>query len=198
MAALGVKLDAKALDHWAQTLSSRGFRNAIRRAVDKSATAARKVAVKTIAADIGVSTRRLGKAVTKLGRTTQYNLSASFTATKSAINMLATGAEVSRPGGMTGSTYRLTGGPSSSLRVKSAFLMTVNGKSFIVIRKGKERPPARGLYAETASYALGEGVARKIWEKEADKQLVARLPAEIARQMLAEGMSYSAPSSGDD
>ena len=198
MAPLGVRLNAKPLEQWAQTLSARGFRNAIRRAVDKSATAARKVALKTIADDIGVSTKRLGKAVTRLGRTTQYNLSATFTANKSAINMAATGAEVSRPGGMQGSTYRLSGGTSSSLKVRNAFLMVVNGASFIVVRKGKKRLPVKGIYAETASYALGEGVARKVWQNEAGTQLAARLPVEIARQLLAEGVSYSAPSDGGD
>jgi len=196
-APLTIKLDAKALEQWALTLSTRGLRNAIRRAVDKSATAARKVAVETIAKDIGVPKARLRTAVTKLRRTTQTDLSASFTADKSAINMLATGATVTRAGGMTGSTYRISGGTSSALKAKHAFIMTVNGASFVVVRKGKSHLPVKGIYAEAASYALGEGEANKVWQKEANKQLAERLPVEIAKQLLAEGMPYSAPADSE-
>lgn len=198
MAPLTITLDAKPMEQWADTLSTRGFKNSIRRAVDKSATAARKVALDTIAKDIGVPKARLRTAVTKLRRTTQYNLSASFTASKSAINMLATGATVTRAGGMTGSTYRLTGGASASLQIKNAFVMTVNGASFVVVRKGKSRLPVKGIFAETASYALGEGAANKVWQKEANKQLAERLPVEIAKQLIAEGMPYTAPADTGD
>jgi hypothetical protein len=58
------------------------MRNAIRRAVDKSATTARKVAVEVITADIGVPKARIRDAVSKVRRTTQTNLSASFSASK--------------------------------------------------------------------------------------------------------------------
>jgi ribose 1,5-bisphosphokinase PhnN len=87
---LKVILDAEKLITCANELSTRGMRNAIRRAVDKSATAARKVAVEIIAADIGVRKARIKDAVSKVRRTTQTNLSASFTASKMRISMLAT------------------------------------------------------------------------------------------------------------
>lgn len=198
MSLLNIVVDAKAMELWAATLSTRGIRNSVRRAVDKAATAARKVAVETIAKDIGVPKARLRTAVTKLRRTTQTDLSASFTANKSAINMLATGATVTRAGGMSGSTYRLTGGTSASLQIKDAFVMTVNGASFVVVRKGKSRLPVKGIYAETASYALGEGAANKVWQKEATKQVAERLPIEIAKQLIAEGLPYTAPPDSGD
>jgi hypothetical protein len=95
---LKVTVDADKLTHWATELSERGMRNAIRRAVDKSATAARKVAVEIIAADIGVPKARIKDAVSKVRRTTQTNLSASFTASKMRVSMLATtGANVNNP-----------------------------------------------------------------------------------------------------
>ena len=103
---LKVTVDADKLTHWATELSERGMRNAIRRAVDKSATAARKVAVEIIAADIGVPKARIKDAVSKVRRTTQTNLSASFTASKMRVSMLATtGANVNNPGGLTAARF---------------------------------------------------------------------------------------------
>jgi activator of HSP90 ATPase len=126
MGLLQVSVDASPLEKWASELSARGIRSAIHRAVDRSATAVRKVALDVIAKDIGVPKARLRTAVTKLRRTTQTELSASFTANKSAINMLATGTTVSRMGGVSGSTYRLTGGTSWSLRLKDVFIVHAN------------------------------------------------------------------------
>src|SRR5437764_1145421 len=117
------------------------MRNAIRRAVDKSATAARKVALDVIARDIAVPKARIKDAVSKVKRTTLTNLSASFTASKMRINMLSTGAIVGRPGGMRGSIYRLTGGGSSSLSIRDAFLVSSNGGTFIAVRRSKSRLP---------------------------------------------------------
>jgi len=103
---LKVTVDADKLTHWATELSERGMRNAIRRAVDKSEKAARKVAVEIIAADIGVPKARIKDAVSKVRRTTQTNLSASFTASKMRVSMLATtGATVNNPGGLTAARF---------------------------------------------------------------------------------------------
>ncbi|MET4295770.1 hypothetical protein ABIB06_004470 [Bradyrhizobium sp. LB8.2] len=55
MSTINVSVDTSKLEKWALALSTRGLVNAIHRAVDRSATAARKVALKKIAADIGVS-----------------------------------------------------------------------------------------------------------------------------------------------
>jgi Prophage minor tail protein Z (GPZ) len=197
---LEVKLDATKLEAWASELSARGIRNAIRRAVDKSATAARRLALEVIAKDIGVPKARIKDAVSKVRRTTQTNLSASFTASKMRISMLATGASVSHPGGLTGSTYRLTGGGSASLNVKEAFIVNANGGRFVAVRRSKSRLPIKGIFAETPSTALGQsGAAAQVaWEKEANKQLAERLPAEIQRQLLSEGIPYSAPADTGD
>lgn len=45
------------------------------------------------------------------------------------------------PGGMTGSTYWLTGGGSSSLKIRDAFLVSANGGTFIAIRRSESRLP---------------------------------------------------------
>lgn len=199
MSTISVTVDASKLEKWATQLSTRGMRNAIRRAVDKSATAARKIALEFIAKDIGVPKARIKDGVAKVKRTTQTSLSASFTANKMRINMLATGAKVSRPGGMTGSTYRLTGGGSASLNIRDAFLVSANGGTFIAIRRSKSRLPIKGVFAETPSTALGQdgAAARKAWDKAANSELATRLPQEIQRQLLAEGLPYAVPADTD-
>ncbi|WP_271565726.1 hypothetical protein [Bradyrhizobium sp. CCBAU 11386] len=105
----------------------------------------------------------------------------------------------SRPGGMTGSTYRLTGGGSASLNVRDAFLVSANGGTFIAIRRSKSRLPIKGVFAETPSTALGQdgAAARKAWDRAANSELATRLPQEIQKQLLAEGLPYSAPSDND-
>lgn len=75
MSTINVSVDASKLEKRAQDLSARGIRNAIRPAVDKSATAARRVALKKIAADIGVSESYIKDPVGKDKRTTQGSLS---------------------------------------------------------------------------------------------------------------------------
>ena len=51
---LRVSLDTSKFTRWAEELSVSGMRNAIRRAVDQSARAARKLTIPVIAQDIGV------------------------------------------------------------------------------------------------------------------------------------------------
>lgn len=196
--ALRVDIDTAALERWASELSQRGLRNAIRRAVDQSATAARKIALDTMAKDIGVPKARLTAVVSRVKRTTQTNLSASFTANKSGINLAATGAKVSRIGGASGSTYRITGGPSTHLHARHAFVMSKGGAKFIVQRKGKERLPVKGIFAETASYALGEGNANEVWSKAASAEVQARLGREVQRQLIRETLSAATPADSGD
>ncbi|MEY9593056.1 hypothetical protein ABIA06_005347 [Bradyrhizobium yuanmingense] len=123
MSALEVDLDGHLLEQWADILSTRGLKNAIRRAVDKSATAAPKEALKVIAQDAGVPVARIKPGVTKLRRTTQGALSASFTANKLRIGILNTSGAQIGAGGLSASTHRMTGGGSASLKIKNAFLV---------------------------------------------------------------------------
>ncbi|MDX3966034.1 MAG: phage tail protein [Bradyrhizobium sp.] len=193
---LEVKLDASKLESWASQLSARGMRNAIRRAVDKSASAARKVALDIIAKDAGVSVARIKPGVTKLRRTTQTDLSASFTATKLRIGILETKGASVGAGGLRASTHRLTGGGSASLNIANAFVVRMaNGARFVAFRKSKSRLPIKGVYAEMPSTAMGQdrAAARVAWQKEAEKQLAQRLPQEVQKQLLSEGLPYSPP-----
>jgi hypothetical protein len=56
------------------------------------------------------------------------------------------GATVTRPVGLTASTYRLTGGGAANLTVRDAFLVHANGGT----RKTGDRLPIKGIYAEGA------------------------------------------------
>ncbi|KYK43194.1 hypothetical protein A1D31_38545 [Bradyrhizobium liaoningense] len=105
-----VDIDGSKLEAWCEILSTRGLRAAIRRGVDRSATAARKVALKTIAQDIGAPVARIKPGVTKLRRTTQGDLSASFAANKLRIGILNTSGAKVGTGGLTASTHRLIWG----------------------------------------------------------------------------------------
>lgn len=193
---LSVSLDISKLETWANELSARGMRNAIRRAVDRSATAARKLALDVIAKDAGVAVARIKPGVTKVKRTTQTDLSASFTANKLRVGILQTaGATITRGAGLHASTFRLTGGGSASLDVANAFVINANGGRFVAIRRGKSRLPVKGIYGEAPNTAMGQpdAAARKAWQKEAEAQLSARLAVEVQKQLLAEGIPYSAP-----
>jgi hypothetical protein len=200
MGLVNVSIDTRALSKWAEELSAGGFRNALRRAIDQSARAARKVTIDAIAKDIGVSKSAIKAATPKIRTTTAGNLSASFTVTKLRIGIMnVSGATISRAGGLHASTHRVTGGGSASLDVSKAFVINANGGRFVAFRKGKERLPIKGIYAESPSTALGqEGSApQKVWKDTANKELATRLPVEIAKQFANEGLSPSTPDTGD-
>lgn len=116
MSALNVTVDASQLERWASELSARGMRNAIRRAVDQSARAARKAIIPLIAADIGVPKSKIAAAVPKVKASTAGNLTASWTISKQRIGILnVSGANVVKGAGLSASTHRLTGGGSARL-----------------------------------------------------------------------------------
>lgn len=153
--------------------------------------------------DVGLSAVELARLLNQARQhccTLDGKLSASFTASKMRIRMLATGATVSRPGGLTGSTSRLTGGGSASLNVKDAFIVNANGGRFVAIRKGTPRLPIKGIYAETPSTALGQsGAAAQVaWQNAANDEFATGLSAETQKQLRSEGIPYSAPADAGD
>jgi hypothetical protein len=201
MSLVNVQLDTSKLTAYLGELSTRGMRNAIRRAVDQSARYARKATIKVIAADIGVSASKIKAATPKIVTTTAGDLSARWTVTKMRIGILDTvGAKISRATGLQASTERLTGGGSASLDISKAFLVTTAaGGRFVAFRKGKERLPLKGVYAEHPATALGQdgAAANKTWKQEAAKQMATRLPVEIQKALVTEGLSPNTPDIGD-
>ena len=201
MGLVNVKLDTTKLASWAEELSIRGMRNAIRRAVDQSARAARKVAIAVIAADIGVSASKIRPATPKVVATKAGDLAARWTISKLRVSILnVQGATVSRLGGLTASTHRLTGGGSASLNVGKAFIVNANGGRFVAFRRGSERLPVKAIYAESPATAMGQdgAAARVTWQNEANKQLATRLPVEVQKQLVAEGLSAATPDNSGD
>jgi hypothetical protein len=201
MGLIDVKIDTTKLSQWASELSERGFRNALRRAIDQSARAARKIAIHAISKDIGVSKAKLRAATPKVITTKAGDLSARWTISKMRIGILDTaGATISRSGGLHASTHRLTGGGSTSLDVSKAFLVTTaSGGKFVAFRKSKERLPIKGIYAEHPATALGQNgsAPQKIWKDTASKELATRLPVEIQKAFVSEGLSPNTPDTGD-
>ncbi|SRR5258708_7022053 len=201
MGLVDVKIDTTALSKWASEQSERGFRNALRRAIDQSARAARKVAIDAISRDIGVSKAAIKSATPKIRTTTAGSLSASFTVTKLRIGIMnVAGASVSKSGGLTAATHRLGGGGSSHLDVSKAFLVTTaSGGKFVAYRKGKERLPIKGIYAEHPATAMGQdgAPAQTIWKQTANRELATRLPVEIQKAFVTEGLSPNTPDTGD-
>jgi|GEM_PF-2795833 len=199
---LTVNVDASQLEQWAKELSARGMRNAIRRAVDQSATAARKVAMDVIAKDIGAPKARIKDGVSKVKRTTQTSLRAEFTASKLRVGILnVSGASVSKGSGLHASTHRLTGGGSANLDVRKAFVVTTSaGGRFVAIRRGRERLPLKGIYAEMPNTAMAQdnSAAQTAWKKAAEAELSKRLAVEVQKQLLREGIPYSAPADTGD
>jgi hypothetical protein len=197
---LNVTVDASKLEAWASELSARGLKNAIRRAVDQSARAARKAAIDVIAKDIGVSKARIKVAVPKVVATKAGDLSARWTISKLRIGILNTaGATVRRYGGLTASTNRLTGGGSASLNVAKAFVVNANGGKFVAFRKTGGRLPLKAIYAETPATAMGQdrAAARVAWQKVANAELAARLPREIQKQFYSERLSAATVDTSD-
>ncbi len=195
MTGLNVSIDARSLERWADELSARGIKNAIRRAVDQSSTAARRKALDTMSKDIGVPAVRIKGAVGKVIRTTQSSLSASFTTTKQRIGIKNVSGSSLTKAGLTASTHRLGGGGSSRLIVKGAFVIKSNGGQFVAVRRGKSRKPIKGIFAETPATAMGQSraPAQVAWHKAADAELSQRLPRELQKQFFSERLSAASP-----
>lgn len=170
---------------WAEELSAHGLKNAIRRAVDQSARAARKETIQVIANDIGVSKAKIRAATPKVITTKAGDLAARWTVTKMRIGIRnVAGAKITIGQGLTASTHKLGGGGSSHLRVKRAFVMSANGGEAVVYRIGRSRYPVKAVYAETPATALGQNgaPAQKMWKDTANRELNARLAVEIQKQ----------------
>lgn len=170
---------------FAQLGEGREVKNALRRAVDKSARAARREAIPIIAKDIGVSADRI-KAATPLVRpSTQSNISASWTVRKMRTGLYSLGKfspEKSwNRGSFQGATFRVTGGGSSKLSIAKAF--TLGRAPVLMIRVGKGRSAIKAVYAAhpATTMAQGDGAPRLMWERTASKLLSELTATELQR-----------------
>jgi len=170
-------------------LSARETVNALRRSVDKTARAARKDAIKTMARDIGVPASKFRDAVPLVKASTQGNISATWQIKKKAMNALNVGTFSPgmswNRGSFSGSTFRLSGGGSSSLTIGKAFILQANGGRALMIRTGKVKNDFRPIWIEMPSTGMAQDDAapRKTWQKVADRELNATLGAEVQRAL---------------
>ncbi len=180
-------------------LSAREVINAMRRTVDKTARAARKDAIKVMAADIGVPVAKFRDAVPPVKATRQGNLTATWTISKKAIGILNTGTFApvldARRGSFSGSTFKLTGGGSSSLSIGKVFILEANGGRALMVRTGPGKSAFKPIYTEMPSTSMSQsdGAPRKDWQRVADATLGPMMSAEI--QKALDGQTGPAPGS---
>lgn len=194
-----IRLDTHELTERMQ-FAARETMNALRRAVDRTARAARKEAIATMAADIGRPKSAFSKAVPPVKTTTQSSLTATWTISKAKIGILGTGAltPIRSPlqGSFSGSTFRLTGGGSAHLNVPKAFVIQANGGRVLMVRTGRGKKAIKAIYAESPNTGMAQddGAPRKQWQKIAARELPAQ--AGSAMQAILDGQAV-ATTSGD-
>ncbi len=197
---ISVSLDTTRFEKWARDLGAKQLHNALRRALDQSARYARKATIPIIAADIGVAPAKVKPATPKIIASTQTSLAARWTVSKLRIGILNTNNAVISKSGLTASTHTLGGGRSKALSAKNAFLVkTANGGTFVAIRRGKERLPLKGIYAENPATALGQdgAPAQKTWRTIASSELARRIPFEVQKALNGQNVNPETPDIGD-
>lgn len=181
---LKVEFDTRQFEN-ALDLASRETRNALRRSVDRAARTARRETIPIMAADIGVPKSVFAKATPPVKASTQSNLSATWAVSKARISALKIGKLQPGPsklrGSFLGSTFRLTGGGSSSLSIPKAFVMNVKGGPQLMVREGKGRSAIKGVYAEMPRTGMEQthGAPRLKWENVAARELAKEVAANL-------------------
>ncbi len=192
MGDVSITMDTRQLVEQLET-AARETVNALRRAVDRSARSARQEAIANLVQDIGVPKSQFAKAVPPVRGSTQGNISASWTVSKARISALKVGQFTPQlselRGSYSGSTFRLTGGGSSSLNVPKSFVMKApNGATLLMVRHGKD---IKAVYAESPKTGMGQddGAPRRQWEKTAERELAANVAKEM--QAALDGAALS-------
>jgi hypothetical protein len=164
----------------------------LRSAVDRTARAARREAIKEAARDEGVSIREAGKNQPLVRGSTQSSLSASWTVKPIFVNIMrVSGARLNRGTGLEASTFRITGGGSAHLLAPKAFGMRVGNTSAPLafhrfqFGPGTHRRGYRAMSAEMTRTAMGQedGAARSVWHKVAKRELKVLAEAAVARAL---------------
>lgn len=179
-----IKIDTSQLVAWAANLSSYKMKLAIKSGLNKASRAARTAAIEMISLDEGVSQARAKRSISPLSTASPSRLVTSWTASKQRIGILATtGAKLTKGVGLSAKTHRITGGGSSRLQVKKAFLLSANGGRVVMVRttNAKGSKALKAIHAESPSTAMAQddGAARKVWQKTAEVRLNADIGAAI-------------------
>ena len=196
---ISIRLDASELVE-RMTFASREAFNAIRSGLMKGAREARKDALETFARDSNLSDARARRAQPTVR---SEGLTASWSPSASAANIASTaGANATRKGGLTASTFVTTGGGSANLVARHAFIIRAKGGTFAVNRTGfgpgtHRRVGLTKLYAESAATGMAQERAapRKTWESSAETKVEAAISAALQRTL--DGYKVGADSGGE-
>ena len=195
---ISIRLDAHELIE-RMTFASREAFNAIRSGLAKGAREARKDALETFASDANVTNARAKRAqpTVKID-----GLVASWSPSKSAANIASTaGANSTRKGGLTASTFTITGGGSASLVARHGFILKLGSASVALNRvtfgPGSHRGGLKKVFAENAQSGIGQtdGAPRKTWERVAPIAVETAISA--ALQSVLDGYGVRGDSGGE-
>lgn len=177
---------------------------AMRAVVTKTARDARRIALDVGARDMDVSGARAKKGIPTVtaaratGLTATWRIPTVETSIWDSLDASMANA-AARKGPLAAAVERLSGGGSSHLAVKRAFMLRgVNsGKEIVMRRFGPGKHDIRKVEGEmlVTSMKQDDGAARVAWEKEANAQLRARTAEAVAAALAG---SRGLPSEGAD
>ncbi len=179
-----VKVDASDLERWARQLTSgKKLASAIAGGLNAAGGKARTSFIRDAAADLNISSTDVRKGVSELSRANAMSgkLSVEFRATNTRMGILvAKGARVVKGDGLTSVQFRSTGGGSSHLQIRRAF---VNKKGNVVFRVGKGRFPLKTVFASGAAAEAKQpnSYAMKAWKQ----YVVTAVPDETGKRVDA-------------
>lgn len=186
-AGIKLTLDPSDLIRWG-TAATRLIENQIRSAVDKSARAARRDAIKEMAANSGVPAARFRQATPLIRPTGPGRIIATFTVGRA-------GNSVRGPGGKQITSYTRgtpvdvasfvhDGGKFPNLALKRGFVIRANGGLATMTRVGKGRGAIKKVFAASPhSMMKGEKVVKRVWQATAEQSL-RRLAPEAVQAAL--------------
>jgi len=209
--AVVVKIDTRELVSWASKAASK-LPSALASAVNKSAREGRTIAIKQIAADENVSTAVAKRGIGPLRRASPGKLIATWDALTTKIGILQTQggegkvayttakARRATRGGATlnFSTHSVTGGGSSHLALRRAFVLTANGGRALMIRLGSGKKDIKAVYAATAATIMKQekSAPRVAWQKTVEASLPRNVTTAV--QAVLDGGSGPSDNSGSD
>lgn len=191
---LHVQIDDAELRRWADELSNDAMRKAVRNAVDKAGRETFKEAAVLIETETGVARAKWGKAIGRMQRPTQFDLSARVTYSRKKVSILnVKGARIEKGKGLTVTGWALSA--NGALRIDRAFAVgaksqsgSATGKSFVLMRVGAGRYPLTAIVAATPSAVMQSrnGVVVKQWRDKARSTLSKHLNADVQKALLGQ------------
>ena len=194
-----IRFDDRDLQRWGAA-AVKLVENNVRSAIDKSARAARREAIKTMAADSLVPRARFARAVPLVRTTRPGSLIATWTVGKSKNSIRGPGGReitrIPRNTTVAASSYVLSGGGSSHMQLARAFVINANGGRVVMTRYGSGKRAIKPIYAESPHTGMkGDRKPKVIWQQVAENAVRRNLSADV---QAALNLNAVAPSSSVD